>query len=191
MHEDQVLVARIRRGDLQAFETLYHKYRLTLYRAALAITGNHADAEEILQDAFVRAYAALDRVDATISLSPWLHRIVVNLSYNWLRREKQWLQALGDLLESLAAGPANSPQRAAEEGELSHIVHEALDSLAAKHRLVIILFHLQGFRLHEIAYILEIPEGTVKSRLHYATRALRARLGKDGRLAELLVQSAA
>ena len=182
MSEDAKLVSRIRCGDLNAFEALYHKYKRPLYQTALAITGNQEAAEEILQDCFVRAYAAIGRVDASIPLSAWLHRIVINLSYNWANRNQQWPVALDSLIDRLIAGPAASPEYITEANELREFVRKAVASLSFKHRVVIVLFYLQGFSLLEIAYILNCPVGTVKSRLHYACRALRRRLSEERKL---------
>jgi len=179
--EDARLVARICCGDLAAFEFLYRKYRSRLYRTALAITGDHGAAEEILQDAFVRAYGAMSRVDGCASLSPWLHRIVVNLSCNWTKRNRQWLLPLDTWVDRLVV-PALLPERTAETIELGEIVHEALAALGFNQRVVIALFYVQGFSLSEIAYILDCPVGTVKSRLHYACQALRKKLKEDKRL---------
>ena len=179
--EDAGLVARIRRGDLDAFEFLYRKYRTRLYRTALAITGDRGAAEEILQDAFVRAYAAMGKVDGCASLSPWLHRIVVNLSCNWSRRNRQWWVPLDTWMDRLAV-PALLPEHTAEAIELGEIVREALGRLSFDQRAVIALYYVQGFSLLEIAYILDCPVGTVKSRLHYACQALRKRLKEDKRL---------
>jgi len=187
MHDDEELVARVRNGDLEAFEQLYNKYKRPLYRAALAITHHDAAAEEILQDAFVRAYRALDRVDASTSLSPWLHRIVVNLSYNWMRGHNRWPLSFDTVVDSLLAGPAACPERVLERGELRDIVQEAIASLSWKRRVVLVLFYVQGFSLQEIAYILDCPLGTVKSRLHHACKALRKALREDQRLAEEVV----
>lgn len=181
LSEDAQLVARIRQGDLEAFEVLYHKYKTPLYRTALAITGDRGAAEEVLQDAFVRAYRAMDRADGSRSLSPWLHRIAVNLSCNWVKRNRQWLASLDTWLDRLAV-PAVSPEVAAESIELGEIVREALAGLGFNHRTVIVLFYVQGFSLAEIAYIMDCPLGTVKSRLHYACRALRRKLLEDKRL---------
>lgn len=183
MSEDAELVSRIRCGDLGAFETLYHKYKRPLYQTALAISGDAGAAEEILQDGFVRAYAALGRVDASLSLSPWLHRIVVNLSYNWTNRNRQWPVALNALIEGLTAGPATSPEQTAEGNALREIVREAVASLGFRQRVAVVLFYLQGFSLPEIAFILDCPIGTVKSRLYYACKALRKKLSEDRRLA--------
>jgi RNA polymerase sigma-70 factor (ECF subfamily) len=183
INEDAELVARIRCGDLDAFEALYHKYKRPLYQTALAITGDQDAAEEILQDCFVRAYAALGRVDASTSLSPWLHRIVINLSANWVNRNRQWPSALDEWIDRLIAGPIASPEHAVEALELRQIVREAIATLGFTQRATIVLFYLQGFSLSEIAYIFDCPVGTVKSRLHYACKALRKRLREDRRLA--------
>lgn len=182
MSEDAELVSRIRCGDLDAFEALYHKYKRQLYQTALAITGDSGAAEEILQDGFVRVYAAIDRVDVSRPLSPWLYRIVVNLSYNWMNHHRHWPLALDTLIEHLIAGPAASPEHVAEGSELRRIVWEAVASLGFKQRSAVVLFYLQGLSLQEIAYILDCPVGTIKSRLHYACKALRKKLSEDRRL---------
>ena len=182
MSEDVELVSRILDGDIKAFEALYHKYKRKLYYTALGITGDSGAAEEILQDSFVRAYAAMGRVDASVSLAPWLYRIAVNLSYNWTNRHRHWSLDIDKWVERLIAGPAVSPENAAEGGELRDVVQEAVASLGFKQRAVVILFYLQGFSLSEIAYILDCPVGTVKSRLHYACKALRQKLSSDTRL---------
>ena len=182
MNEDARLVSRIRHGDLRAFEELYEKYKRPLFHTALAITGDRGAAEEILQDCFVRAYGAMDRVQAAPTLAPWLHRIAVNLSYNWTSRNRRLPLALEALIESLSA-PAASPEWAAEDKALAAIVQDAVASLGTKQRIAVVLFYLQGFSLAEIAYILDCPVGTVKSRLHYACKTLRRKLSEDRRLA--------
>lgn len=181
--QDAEWVSKIRSGDLDAFEALYCKYKRQLFQTALAITGDVGAAEEVLQDGFVRAYAALDRVDTTLPLSPWLHRIVVNLAYNWTRRNQHWPLALDALVDHLIAGPTASPERAAEGSELSEIVRAAVAALGPGQRVVVVLYYYQGFSLSEIALILECPIGTVKSRLHRACEALRNRLSADRRMA--------
>lgn len=187
MGEDAQLVMRIQGGDLGAFEALYHKYKRPLYHTALAITGDDGAAEELLQDCFVRAHAAMDRVNGSNSLSPWLHRIIVNLSYNWVKRNQRWPLGLDTFVDRLIAGPAASPEHAAEGSELRAIVRDAVASLNLKQRVVVILFYFQGFSLTEIAYVLDCPVGTVKSRLHRASQALRTQLLQDRRLAGELV----
>lgn len=187
--EDAWLVSRISNGDLDALSLLYNKYKGPLYRTALAITSDTDAAEEILQDCFVRAYGALGRLEVHGSLSPWLHRIVVNLSCNWTRRSRQWNLPLDTWLDRLVA-PLNPPEQSAERIELAEIVRQALAELGPKHRAAIVLFYLQGFSLVEIAEILDCPVGTVKSRLHYACRALRKKLRQDRRLSGEVVYGA-
>ena len=183
MSDDAELVLRIRAGDIDAFAALYEKYKRQLYRTALAITGDSGAAEEILQDGFVRAYLAMERVDASLSLAPWLYRIVVNLSYNWTNRNRHWPLDLEEWIDRLVAGSAASPEHEAEGNELRDIVWKAVASLGFKQRAVVVLFYLQGCSLAEIAHVLDCPVGTVKSRLHYANKALRQKLREDRRLA--------
>lgn len=87
--EEIKLVARARRGDLRAFEGLYDLHKGPVYRTALAITGDRASAEEILQETFLRVFKNLDHIREGVSLSPWLYRIAVNLSYDWTSRRRR------------------------------------------------------------------------------------------------------
>ena len=180
--EDSELVPRIQQGDLAAFEALYEKYKGLVYRTALAITRDRSAAEDILQECFVRVYAHIDRVDIDRPLSPWIHRIAVNLSYNWVKKRKRWFPALGEVIEQFIGGHSDSPEHVLEREELQHIVQEAVQSLSFAQRVVIILFHLNGFSLEEVAYILDCPVGTVKSRLYYGRQNLRHKLGAVKRL---------
>lgn len=182
MLDDVELVPRIQEGDLDAFETLYHKYKNELYRTALVITRDRGAAEELLQDCFLRAYDHMDSVDGCSSLRPWLHRIIVNLSYNWAAKKRLRLISLEDVFDRLLVVPRTSPERAFEREELLRVVDEAVRSLSMPQRAVVVLFHLQGFSLAEIAYVLDCPVGTVKSRLHNARKALRQRLISDSRV---------
>jgi len=185
--DDADLVARVQAGDLKAFEVLYHRYKGPIYRTALAITRQHEAAEEILQECFLRAYENIGKVDNRAPFPAWLHRIAVNLGYNWLAKRRFTLMPLDEMVGQLMSGPGVSPERAMERGELQQIIQEAIDSLEFKHRVVIILFYLQGFSLSDIAYILDCPVGTVKSRLHYAREKLRRTLEADRRLPTGLV----
>jgi len=109
--------------------------------------------------------------------------VTVNLSYNWVNKRRRWLQPLEDVIDQLVAGPRTLPELALEEGELQRVIQRAVDSLSFEHRVVIVLFYLDNFSLNEIAYVLDCPTGTVKSRLHYARRKLRRKLEKDRQLA--------
>ncbi len=174
MHEDGRLIEQIRKGDLRAFEVLYDKYKGQVYRAGLAITHDPGAAEDILQDCFLRVHANIHRLDGSAPISPWLHRVTVNLAYNFVARRKRSGSSLdlGDLL----ASPHASPDHLAERSELRDSVQSAIDRLSFGQRVVVILFYLGDFSIEEIAYILDCPLGTVKSRLHYARNKLRTEL---------------
>jgi len=182
LSEDGRLISQIRQGDILALKVLYEKYRGQVYRTALAITRDREAAEDILQDCFLKVYTYIDRLDGSLPLSPWLHRVTVNLSYNWANKRRRWLQPLDEVIDRLAAGPRTLPESALEGGELQRVIQKTIASLSFEHRVVIVLFYLDGFSLNEIAYILDCPVGTVKSRLHYARRNLRRKLERDRRL---------
>ena len=112
-------------------------------------------------------------------ISPWLHRVTVNLAYNYVARRKRSIGGLDVVLENLVAGAGSSPHRHAERSEVQDLVHSAIDSLSLEHRIVVVLFYLGDFKLEEIAYILDCPVGTVKSRLHYARGKLRVQLAGE------------
>jgi len=180
--EDNELIPRVRQGDLGAFEALYDKYKGQVYRTALAIARDRGAAEDILQECFVRVYAHIDKIDVSRPLSPWIHRIAVNLSYNWVTKRKRWVLSLGEVIDQFVGDRHSSPEHVLEREELRRVVQEAIHSLSFAQRVVIVLFYLNGFSLEEIAYILDCPVGTVKSRLYYGRQNLRHKLGADKRL---------
>ena len=104
-NEDAVLVRRLQAGDIEALGGLYDRHRLTVFRTALAITRDQDAAEDILQEAFLRLHAYIDRVDTRLPLAPWLYRITVNLAYTWVTRRNRWLRPLEGFIEQLI-GPA-------------------------------------------------------------------------------------
>lgn len=177
---DDQLIAQVRGGDLKALETLYEKYKDQIYRTALAITRDQQAAEDILQDCFLRLHANIDRLDGSVPIAPWLHRVTVNLSYNWHARGRRWIHSLEGVIENLVTSSRGLPERQVERTELKDTVQKAIDTLSFSQRVVVVLFYLSGFSLEEIAYVLDCPVGTVKSRLHYARRNLRRWLEREG-----------
>jgi RNA polymerase sigma-70 factor (ECF subfamily) len=177
VHEDTGMVRRIQWGDMAAFEALFNKYQGQIYRTAYAITRDAGAAEEVLQDCFYKTYLNIMNITGEGSLSPWLHRVAVNLSCNAIKRRRVHLEPIDGVAEGVfAAEPHNSPEAMAEQSELRVKMRDAINSLPLKHRLVVTLHYLQDFSLPEIAYILDLPVGTVKSRLHHARKALREQL---------------
>jgi len=140
-------------------------------------------AEDILQETFLRIYAYADRIDETLPLGPWLYRVTVNLAYSWIRRARLWLGSIEGLLEHLLVPTCEQPECWVEEAERQHILQRAIEALPLNQRVVVVLYYLEGLSLKEIAYVIDVPEGTVKSRLHYARESLRkAVLERERRL---------
>jgi RNA polymerase sigma-70 factor (ECF subfamily) len=182
-HPDTDLVRRIQRGDMEAFEALFFKYQGQIYRTGLAITRDPGAAEEVLQDCFYKTYLNIMNITGDGSLSPWLHRVAVNLSCNAIKKRRMHTEPLDDVSEGhFASDPHQSPEAQAERAELQGTMRAAINALPLKHRLVITLHYLQDFSLPEIAYILDLPVGTVKSRLHHARKALRYTLETGQRM---------
>ena len=182
-HTDGWLVVRIRDGDLEALGELYERYKTQVYRTALAITRDERAAEDILQETFLRVYAYAGRIDETVSLGPWLYRVTVNMAYSWTSRVKRWLHCLQDMFDRWTLPAQWHPEATTEEREQRQILQQAIDALPPRHRVVIVLHYLEGLSLREIARVVDVPEGTVKSRLHYARESLRkAILERERRL---------
>ncbi|HEY66680.1 MAG TPA: sigma-70 family RNA polymerase sigma factor [Thermoflexia bacterium] len=182
-HADGWLIARLQEGDIEALGELYERYKIQVYRTALAITHDEQMAEDILQETFLRIYAYADRIDETLPLGPWLYRVTVNLAYSWIRRARLWLGSIEGLLEHLLVPTCEQPECWVEEAERQHILQRAIEALPLNQRVVVVLYYLEGLSLKEIAYVIDVPEGTVKSRLHYARESLRkAVLERERRL---------
>ena len=174
---DRELVHAARAGEVLAFDNLFYRYRDGIYRLGLAITKDPSAAEEIVVDTFARAHRAIERLEPDDSLRPWLYRVAVNLSYNRRPRKGVTFSSLDDGTDDLAA-EGESPSEAAERAERRRVVLECVDVLGPKHKIVVVLHYLNGLNLAEIAEVVEVPVGTVKSRLHYALRKLRVRLSE-------------
>ncbi len=175
------------------FESIVDEYQRRLYGFALRMTGNREDAEEIVQDAFVRAYRALSKMDeaqrAELRLQPWLYTITLNVTRNRLRSKRPTnvaLDALADpdaLLNETQEGP-DQPEAIIERGTDMALVEQALLQLPMHLRAAATLRFIEGRSHPEIAEILDQPIGTVKSHVHRAVRILRRILGPQiGRMA--------
>lgn len=167
--------------DVDAFATLFERYRVAVYRAALALTGDPGASEEVLMDTFGRAYTHRRRLRTDVSPLPWLHKVALNLCYSRLGRRRLPSGPVTDLVAERLADGRVGPDANAEWAELCVIVREGIAGLSEKHRAVVILYYLEGQSLQETADALGLPLGTVKSRVHHALRDLRDRLSADRR----------
>jgi len=174
---DQDLVLRLQKGDLDALGDLYDQHRLLVFRTALAITGDQEAANDLLQDVFLRLYRFADKIDPLRPLEPWLYRMTANLAYTWIKRRRRWLQPLEDFADWLVGPGHNIPAETAEKNDDWEQIQRAVSHLPAPQRVVVVLYYLNDLSLLEIAEILEVPVGTVKSRLHYGRLTLKKNLG--------------
>ena len=183
-HTDSSLVAGVREGDLEALGELYERHKHLVYRTALAITGDEPAAEDILQEVFLRVHTYAHRIDETMPLEPWLYRVTANQAYSWISRARRWFHAVQGSLDRWISHPErqSGPEKAAEEQEQWQSLQKAIDTLSPGPRTVIVLHYLEGLSLHEIAAVMDIPEGTVKSRLHYARQTLRKVIEEQERM---------
>ncbi|KAA3642258.1 MAG: RNA polymerase sigma factor [Chloroflexi bacterium] len=183
--DNQEIVVALQNGSLEALGVLYDRHNKLVYHTALGIVGDPESAADLLQDVFLRLYRFADRVDPTRPIEPWLCRVTANLSYTRVRRRK-WLQPIEDATEWLVGERRQMPQHAAEIREETNRVHDAILALPMHQRVVVVLYYLNDFPIQEIAETLEIPVGTVKSRLHFARRDLKKRLDvREDRLPEV------
>lgn len=173
---DQDLIIKLQQGSLDALGVLYDRHRLLVYRTALAIANDPEAAADLLQDVFLRLHRFADRVDAQRPLEPWLYRVTTNLTYTWVKRRHRWFSPLEDIAEWLAGSKKQTPHQVAEKDEDSQQIHQAISSLPIQQRIVIVLYYINDLPLLEISEILEVPEGTIKSRLHYGRKALKKHL---------------
>lgn len=147
-----------------------------VYRLAYRLTGNKADAEDLTQEAFVRAFRRLDTFQPG-TMAGWLHRITTNLFLDQARRRRRLrMDSIGAAVEWLAASSEESPERQFEHGNLTADVQSALDALKPQYRAAVVLCDMEGLRYDEIASVLGISMGTVRSRIHRGRAALRKAL---------------
>jgi RNA polymerase sigma-70 factor (ECF subfamily) len=186
--EDRELVARVRDGDIGALGELYKRHKTKVYRTATAITHDERMAEDILQEVFLRVNRYADSFDQTQPFEPWLYRITVNLSYSWVNRAKRWVSFFQDAIERLRAPSGRDPESLTEARERRECLGRAIDGLPDSHRIVVILYYLEGLSVSEVAYALGVPEGTIKSRLYYAREKLRRAIAEqeEGVLSEVV-----
>ena len=176
------LVERMQGGDLDAFEAFFNTYKRPVYATALAITRDPFLAEEILQDCFVKTYRVRERLDPSRSPLPWLQRVTINLCYSRISRRRALAEPITSLITNLVVDLAACPDQVVESREVLEVLQRGIDSLPAKQQTAIILYYLHGYSLAEASEIARCNVGTMKSRLHYALKALRVRLPVERRL---------
>ena len=158
------------------FEHLLAAHYRRVQRAALGLLGEEQEAREVAQEALLRAYRARDRYDRSRPFYPWLYRIVRNAAFD--ARDRRRNRAVSGLEQERVAATQPSPLEQAQTAEGIGILRAAIERLSPEHREIIAMRHFQDLSYAEIGQLLELPEGTVMSRLYRARRALAAEMGE-------------
>jgi RNA polymerase sigma factor (sigma-70 family) len=182
--EEMDLVRRARRGDLAAYDDLVRRYQERIYATVYHMTANHEDANDLAQEAFIKAFQALKSFKGGSSFYTWVYRIAVNKTINFLKQRKNRGQmSLDDLDFNAEHDPDlvalisdKTPRREVALAELQEKLNAAMLRLSEPHRLVVTLHDVQGLSHEEIGQIMECNVGTVRSRLFYARQQLQAYL---------------
>lgn len=181
MKDQENIIARARRGDAGAFEQLVETYRDQVYRIALRMCGNAADADEVPQEAFLAAWKGLPNFRGDSRFSTWLYQLTTHAAIDLMRREKRQIAA-EDITEVSAPAPAPGPQQQAERRETQEAVRNAILQLTPEYRQIVVLRFLEDLSYEEIGAALKLPSGTVKSRLNRAKAQLKDILSKSENL---------
>ena len=180
MQTDRELILQLQQGDVNALGDIYDRHKNLVYRTALGITGDEQIAADLLQDVFLRMNRFAHHVDPERPLEPWLYRTTANLTYTWMKRHRRWMRPLEDVAEWLVGSKKQLPSYVAEVSEEWKDVQKAVSSLSLQQRVVVVLYYINDLSLQEISEILDIPVGTIKSRLFYGRKALKKYLEADG-----------
>jgi RNA polymerase sigma-70 factor, ECF subfamily len=184
--EDFRLVSLAQKGDLRAYDELVIRHRGKIFAMIRNMIKNDADAWDLSQDVFIKAWQALPRFEARARFSTWLYRISHNVVYDWVRKRK--IESAGELNDEIfdrdridasartAPSVVDSPDEALAHSELRKKISDALDKLSPEHREAVILKDVQGLSYKEIADVMECTLGTVMSRLFYARQKLQTLL---------------
>ena len=177
---DRALVIRARNGERTAFGKLVTRHMHRAYYTALGLVGNHDDALDLSQDAFARAFRARATIDPERPFFPWLYQIIRRLCFNHVRdrrsRRQKVTEAQSWLADATMGRRPPNPAVASERAELRERVARAIERLPGREREVLVLREFQEMRYREIAEVLDIPAGTVMSRLYRARRSLAREL---------------
>jgi RNA polymerase sigma-70 factor, ECF subfamily len=180
---DVVAVARAQAGDADAFRDLVDRHSRRIYRLALRMTGSVQDAEDVVQEAFLRAYRQLDRFESRANFGTWLHRITVNCSIDLMRarprredaHDAESLEMLGPAARTHGGGPSE-PERLALSAEIQERVVEAMERLSPMERAAFTLRHFEGMSIEEIGQTLSLRTNATKHSIFRAVRKMRAAL---------------
>ncbi|MDH7602798.1 MAG: sigma-70 family RNA polymerase sigma factor [Armatimonadota bacterium] len=169
------LLEKAKQGEPGAFDALVRPHQERLYKLALVLSRSHEDAEDILQDTLIRAYKSLQAFRGECAFATWLTRILLNVTRNKLRSEQR-LHLRLRLMWMSALGKSNDPGERLDRHERREFLRRALVGLPSHYREPLVMFHYQNMSYQEIADVLQVPVGTVRSRLAKGRRLLQRAL---------------
>jgi RNA polymerase sigma-70 factor (ECF subfamily) len=183
-HDDSTLIAQCLAGDASAFGVLVQRYQDRLYNTVYRLVDNPDDAQDVVQEAFLNAYQSLESFKGDALFFTWLYRIAFNTAISLKRKQRVTLSidtgTDSDIsMEPLDGAEDARPGWALEQAEQERKVHAALARLSAEHRAVLVLKDMEGQKYEEMAELLGVPIGTIRSRLHRARLELRQIMEQD------------
>ncbi|TFH57930.1 MAG: sigma-70 family RNA polymerase sigma factor [Candidatus Zixiibacteriota bacterium] len=173
--DDSQLVANCLKGNSKAFDRLIERYQKTIFNAAYQMVNDFDEAEDICQNAFVKAYENLERYDSQYKFFSWIYKIMVNEAINQLNRRSQFAP-----LDASMASLDKTPEEVYRDERLAAEVQDLVAELTIDYRVAIVLKHFVSLSYRDMSFILDIPEKTVKSRLYSARQMLSRLLNKNG-----------
>ena len=178
---DLAAIARVRAGDGEGFRTLVDRHSRSVFRLAYRMTGNEHDAEDVVQETFLRAYKHLNRYESRSSFGTWLYRIAANYCLDLLRVRKRYQDPRGpaeDEADAMLALPANEPaqDRMVFSAQVQEKISSALAQLSEQERAAFVLRHYEGFSIEEISGVLKIGDSAAKHSIFRAVQKLRKAL---------------
>jgi len=182
--DDQRLIAACLEGDTAAFSILVRRHQDRLYNTVYRLLDNAEDAQDVVQEAFLHAYQSLDSFKGDSLFFTWLYRIAVNTAISLKRKRRVILSIDGARngeagVDPLDPSDAAQPEHALEQAEQERRVRRALGRLSPEHRAVLIMKDMEGQKYETMAEVLQVPIGTIRSRLHRARLELRELLEQD------------
>jgi len=171
--DDLELIRRSQSGDTEAFDELVSKYSAKIFTMVYGMVRNEHDASDLVQEGFLKAWRSIQEFEGRSSFYTWLYRITMNVTVDSLRRKRQREEI--ELIDAIASS-LPSPRASCRRTEIQEKIESALAKLSPEHRAVVVLKELEGLQYREIAEVLNLPVGTVMSRLFYARKKLQSLL---------------
>jgi len=169
---EKELASRVLTGDLDAFGALIQEHQSSVFNVCYRILGNRQEAEDLTQEAFIRAYKKLSRYDPSRPFGPWMRTLAANLCYNHLRKSRLQRVSLEDEKDQLKDDPVRDPEFLLEISQEHRGLYQALWQLPDNQRIALELRHFQGLSYNEMAKILKLPLNTVRSHLYRGRQKL-------------------